>query len=435
MNMFYWAKPGFRFCLVIALGYCTSIPITVAETIPKPLTLKQAIEFTLDQNPQLHQFQFVQQRLSANRQTSALKPAYKLSFDLENFAGSGETNGLDNAEMTVALSSILELGDKRRSRSELVDAGLFKAELEQQVATLDLLGDLTATFINALTLQEELNLASKEVSLSQSLLKAVKIRAQQGSGSDIEVMRARAMLNQSKIRKNTLLQKLKQQKVSVAKYWAETTVNFSNFDGSLYAFSKPEKFKTLFDKLKASPAIEVFASELRIKKAGIQLAKSQGSGDIEWQVGVRQYEQSGDNALTLGLSIPLFSESRNQGAINAALADQNAVHYQRQDVMLALHEQLFIAYTQRQQYIETYQQLKTQVIPDLEKALKLTREAYNRGRLKYQDWILAQQELLKAQQQLINNASSALINQSVIEQLTAEPLTIKNTLKGKTNEQ
>ena len=55
--------------------------------------------------------------------------------------------------------------------------------------------------------------------------------------------------------------------------------------------------------------------------------------------------------------------------------------------------------------------------------MDITRDAYDKGRLKYQDWIAAQQELLDAKQQRIETASAALLNQAVIEQLTATALT------------
>ena len=121
--------------------------------------------------------------------------------------------------------------------------------------------------------------------------------------------------------------------------------------------------------------------------------------------------------------MPLFNESRNSGTVKSALAERNALEYRRSDRLLALHSRLYSAYSQREQFIAAHQQLKQSVIPDLEKALTITRQAYDRGRLKYQDWITAQQELLKAKQQMIETATVALLNQAVIEQLTAQPLT------------
>jgi cobalt-zinc-cadmium efflux system outer membrane protein len=387
------------------------------------LTLKLAVQKTLRQNPQLHQFKFARTRLLAEREVNALKPSYQLGMDVENVAGTGDFSGFGNLEVTVALSSIIELGDKRDKRVSVIDTQIDKLELERQAKTLDVLGDVTRAFIQLLTTQAELQLSSEAVTLSKRLYKTVQTRAKRGAVSDAEVKRAKAMFMQSQLRQEGLSHKFERQKVSLARYWGDTTLPYSKLEGDLSAFGSAVSFTDLYNKVKTSPAITVFASEMRLKEAEVRLAKTQNQADLSWQFGVKRLEESGDTALTLGVSIPLFAERRNRHRVSAALAESNAVGYRRSDHLLSLHEQLFIAYSQRQQFIATHQRLRDEIIPNLEGALSITRTGYDRGRLKYQDWIAAQQELLNAKQQLIETASAALLNQAVIEQLTAEQFT------------
>jgi len=421
--------------LILAWGIVlTSIGLTLnvnAENIANSstlesrnsMTLASAIKLTLQQNPQLFQFEFSRQRLRAKRDLSVLKPGYQLGFDLENVAGTGEAKGMDNAEWTVSLSSVIELGDKQQSRILASDAGLEKLEFEQQVQTLDVLGEMTRTFIQVLSTQQEQILADKAISLSNALFNTVQRRAQQGAVSDIEVMRARAALVQSQIKKQVLQQRLQREKVALARFWGTTKPAFRKAEGNLYEFGQTKEFQSLYDEVKQSPALNVLASEKRLKEAEIKLAQSQNSTDLEWQVGFRRFEASGDTGLTMGLSIPLFSESRNTGAVSAAMAERNAIEFQRTERLLLLHEQLFIAYSQRQQFVEIHETLKQQVIPELEQAIQLSRKAYERGRLTYQGWATAQTELLDARRQLLDAAKNALLNQAVVEQLTAVSLT------------
>jgi len=387
------------------------------------MTLSSAIKLTLQQNPQLHQFEFSRLRLGAESEISALKPAYQLGMDLENVAGTGEAKGTDSAEWTVSLSSTIELGDKQQSRIFASDAGLEKLEFEQQAQTLDVLGEMTRSFIQLLSTQHEQILADEAISLSKTLFMTVQKRAQQGAVSDAEVMRARANHVQSQIKKQVLQRRMQREKVSLARFWGTVDPGFIEAVGNLYYFGKSKTFQSLYSEVKHSPAINVLASESRLKEAEIKLAKSQNSTDLEWQVGFRRFESSGDTGLTLGLSIPLFSQSRNSGAVSAAMADRDAIELRRTENLLLLHEQLFTAYSQRQQFVDIHKQLNQQVIPELEKALKLTHKAYEHGRLTYQDWASAQQELLDARRQQIDAAKNALLNQSVIEQLTAVSLT------------
>ena len=406
----------------VILSCCLVLPFHI-QAEPQILTLDKAIERTLAQNPQLYQFNLVRLGILAQRETSELSPGFTLGLDVENATGSGTMKGIDAAEVTLSLSSVIEMGDKRASRISVAEANMGIFELNRQAQSLDVLGKLTSTFILSLTTQQQLTLSAEALTLSEALHKKVSERAQRGAASDAEVMRARAMVTQSRILRSNILKKLERQKISLSRYWSETQPVFSTLQGDLFTFGQEKSFQNLYEKVKQSPAIDVFASERRLKDAELRLAKSQNSGDLGWQFGVRRFEETGDNALTLGVSIPLFSQSRNTGEVKRVLAERNTVTFKRTDALLNMHEQLYSAYSLRQQNIASYQQLTTQVIPDLEKALSLTQLAYDRGRLKYQDWVAAQQELLSAKQQMIESASNALLNQAIIEQLTAEPLT------------
>ena len=69
--------------------------------------------------------------------------------------------------------------------------------------------------------------------------------------------------------------------------------------------------------------------------------------------------------------------------------------------------------------------MNKQMIPDLTEALGLTREGYERVRYSYLEWNAAQADLLSARLSLIETASSILLNQALIEQLTGQPLEAK----------
>ena len=68
------------------------------------------------------------------------------------------------------------------------------------------------------------------------------------------------------------------------------------------------------------------------------------------------------------------------------------------------------------------QQMQNDVLPVLTHALKLTREAYDNGRYRYQDYLAAQEQLLDAKYARINAAVNVLQAQALIEQLTGETL-------------
>ncbi len=412
-----------------AFNYYYKLPIllfpliAVTHADATELSLLKAIEMTLENNPSLHFYRLRQEQIQGFASVERLSPGLELGIELENVAGNGEFSGTAQAEITLALSSVIELGGKLESRQSAANARLQKSELQRKAKTLDVLADVTRHFIGLMATQEQFAIANESAQLSSSMLKTLNERMQRGAVSEAEVMRAKALLTQAKIQRDSLQRKYERQKIRLARFWGQTDVDFSTVTGDLYTFGKEQEFAALYEKVKQSPSIQSYASDLRLKDAEVRLAKTQSQADLTWQIGVRRFEETGDSALTLGVSMPLFSKSRNSGAIKAAQAARNSVEFESEERLLELHERLFTAYSQRQQFISAHELLKDAVIPDLEKALGITEQAYERGRLGYQDWIMAQQELLDAKRQMIETATAALLNQAVIEQLTAQPLT------------
>ena len=191
-----------------------------ASTDPA-LTLKDAIAQTLERNPQLYQYTLATEIFEARKQTHSLRPAIELELEVENFAGSGDTQGFDGAETTLQLSSVIELGSKRKARMSLVDARINKNHWEQQAATLDVLGQLTQVFIEGLSTQANIDLANNSLNLSRSLFKAVQTRARQGATPEAEVMRAQAAVIRAELQLAALTSKLQRQKILLARFWGE----------------------------------------------------------------------------------------------------------------------------------------------------------------------------------------------------------------------
>ncbi|GAA6169626.1 TolC family protein [Sessilibacter corallicola] len=388
-----------------------------ASTDPA-LTLKDAIAQTLERNPQLYQYTFATEIFEARKQTHSLRPAIEFELEVENFAGSGDTQGFDGAETTLQLSSVIELGSKRKARMSLVDARINKNHWEQQAATLDVLGQLTQLFIEGLATQANIDLANNSLNLSRSLFRAVQTRAKRGATSEAEVMRAQAAVTRAELQLAALTARLKRQKVLMVRFWGDTLPTFNRLNANLFEFGKNESFDQLYARIKTSPSVQVFASDARIKDAEITLARTNSRSDITWRAGVRRFEETGDSALTAGLSIPLFASKRNRGEVKAALAERNAIEYAKQDSLLRLHAKLFEAWSLRNQNMDAVMKMEDTAIPALEKAFQLTKKAYENGRYRYQDLVAAQEELLATKQALIDAATNVQISQVLIEQLT-----------------
>lgn len=66
--------------------------------------------------------------------------------------------------------------------------------------------------------------------------------------------------------------------------------------------------------------------------------------------------------------------------------------------------------------------LEKEVMPDLKRALELTKEGYQKGIYTYQEWFASRDALLQSQRSLINYREATLLNEALIEQWTGQSL-------------
>lgn len=387
------------------------------------LTLQEASRRVMQNNPELQIVQLRIQAAEGSRQTAALRPGVELGVEVENVFGSGEFSGSDRGEYTLSLASLLELGGKRRGRMAAAKSRYALAETEREVQALDELGQLTQRFIVTLALQKRLQVSEDASRLAEESLESVKQRVNRGAVPEAERLRAEASLAQAQLKQSMLEAELASLRMSLATLWGADTADFDGLAGDLYAFAKAEAFDVLYDRIVESPEMQIFATEARLRNLELELARSQASIDVQWRVGIRHFEETGDSAVTAGVSVPLSTGRRSWGDIQVAMTERDMVGYRKQIATLTLRARLYDAWQTHQYSVAAVKQLKNSILPNLEKALVQTRQAYEIGRYRYSDLISAQRELLDARLEMIDAASTALLSQALIEQLTAVSLT------------
>jgi cobalt-zinc-cadmium efflux system outer membrane protein len=404
-----------------------------AETPVSTLSLSTALQRTLEQNPSLKVFQFRREALAGSSFTANLKPAYEIGIEAENFAGSGETEAFDGAELTVSLSSVLELGDKRIARSGLVSSSRAVLDTQMQLESLELLAEATRRFIQILAMQARVELAAEAVQLARDTVSTVDGRATAGATPQAELRRAQAALAMAKLVHGSEQQRLQLSKVLLSELWGISAPEFSSVEGDLFRFGEDVALESLYNGVNNNPAIGLFAAQERVNEAELRLAKTHSSSDISWSIGIREIREVDDTALVAGLSVPLFSGQRNKGEVNRVIAERNAISMERDASLHHLHTLLFNAYSSRQQAKLAVTQLNEAVIPALEEAVNQTRLGYQRGRFGYLEYITAAQELLGSKRMLIESAAAVLLYGAEIEQMVADSVSIEQFIPATEN--
>jgi cobalt-zinc-cadmium efflux system outer membrane protein len=410
------------FLLITGLALYSDAEAQTGAVEPASLTLGQAVERALAGNPALQGFVYTLQAQDARIVAAAQRPVTEASFELENVLGSGAFDGMDEAEATFALSSVIELGDKRRLRTAAAEAGRDLLSLEHQAAQLDVLAEVARRFIHVAALQEQLELMVSATALARETVTDVERRVRAARSPEAELLRAQAALATAELDERHAQQQLAVGRRQLAATWGAQDDAFGVIRADLYRVPDFTDFAALAARLDANPDFLRFGSEARLRDAELRLASSLSRPDLAFSAGVRRFEGPDDQALVFGVSVPLFPGQRAAPARTEATALRDRVTIDQQTAMLRASSQLFQLHQELQQAIAETRALQAEVMPRLEQALTQTRYAYERGRYSYLELVDAQQAWRAARRTLIDAAERGQSLQVEIERLTGEPL-------------
>jgi len=376
---------------VLVAGVCVVVASTISsaqESLTGTISLRDAIDATLSANPQLRSFPLRKEALLGENETASLKPALNIGGNIEDALGTGDLKGFTGAEITLRLSQVIEMGDKRAARIGIVNRRLGLLATEQEVVELDLLGQVVMRFIDVAAAQERVVLQEQ----------ATEIAAQTAEQS------ARALLKSTRIR--------------LANMWAGRTPQFDEVESSLLTVGPADSVESILANLESNPNIEIFAGESRLFEAELRQAQSRQQSDIQWSAGIRHLKELDDTALALQVTIPLFSKSRASGAIRKARANIQEVEARRLTALNRITGEISSLYQQLVQAIFEVDSLQQDVIPILENVLQQTIGVYEAGNYSYVELVSAQKEYLDAELSLINSAANAHRYRTEIERLS-----------------
>ena len=147
-------------------------PLVCSETIAAGpvvegnLTQPRAIALALASNPELVISACELNAADGRVLQAGLLPNPELGIEVENFAGSGSRSSFDQAETTLQVSQLFELGGKRAKR--IVMAGLDRnlRTWDLEAKRLDVITETRKAFVGVLAAQRRHVLASDLASLA-----------------------------------------------------------------------------------------------------------------------------------------------------------------------------------------------------------------------------------------------------------------------------
>ncbi len=415
-----------KFALSIPIAMFGYASIAMAQT--DSLKLSDALQNTLKYSPVLQQFPYELRLNEANRLQAGLSPNPEIGVSLENVAGTGSSTGVSNAELTLSLSQLIEMGDKRAYRLEKADRQQQISQDQFELSRLDTLSATTRSYIFLVELQQRGQLLAAQQQREQRLLDIALQRAAASTLTDADVTRLELKLSRTGLERQANANAQQLARAELSAHWAQQP-QFQHVAGTLDALPLLPTLAELQTSLQRSVQLKLFVSQNRLLET--ELALAQAESVVDWKVsgGVRRIEALNDNALVLGVSLPW--QLQDTGAakrLNAQTQlELNTLQQQQSQTRLNLLVQRI--YLELTQLREVSQVLRQQIIPKTTALQQQSERAYQQGQSDLFSLLAAEQELRQAQTDLVSAQSRFHLQLLELERLTGQALTLSGPVR------
>jgi outer membrane protein, heavy metal efflux system len=369
------------------------------------LTLRQAVALTLLRSPELAIFGWEVRAREARIVQAGAIPNPVVGVAVENLAVPRKDEVITGGiQTTIQLGQVVELGGKRASRIDVASRERDVAGWDYEIRRIDLLSRVSKLFVDVLSAQRRGFLLEEAVRVAEESALAVSERVKAGKASQVEETKANVALSSARIALARSKRELEASRKALSGNWGNLTPRFRNASGDLDSVPAIPPLEDLTKLLSQNPILGLWASEVSLRKAVVELAKSSAVPDLTVSAGYRRYSVSGDddvNAMVVGLSIPLPVFDRNQGGIREARSYISRSQEELRRAELRLGIDLAEGYRSLSSAHAESTALRDTVLPGAQVALETVREGYRLGRFGLLDVLDSQRTLFEVRSQYL----------------------------------
>jgi cobalt-zinc-cadmium efflux system outer membrane protein len=400
------------------------------ETVPEQLTMASAMGLTLRKSPSLSGFSAEIRARDAAALQAGLLPNPELGIEVENFGGKDALEGLDGAETTIAFSQLVELGGKRGNRRMVATLDKTLAEWDYQSKKLDVLAATAKAFVKVLIAQEQVALNKELLKLAEQTTTAVSEKVDAGKVSPVEKSRAQIELAAARTEASRAVRELEAARRRLAGFWGGERANFAQAVGQLDGISALPDEESLKAFLSSNPDLARWTAEIERNEAALRLARSEAVPDLTLSAGVRNFQETDDNAFVVGVSIPIPFFNRNQGGISEARARIDKAQSEQQATKVGLATDLSDTWQGLSAAYTEAVGLRDEILPNAQATYESTELGYREGKLDFLQMLDAQRTLFTVKRQYLLSLGAYHLASTDMERLVGVPLSgIENTNK------
>ncbi len=449
----YWRASGLRLMLpgfILLLGFLFQ-PEAGADsfsTLPRgikdhateslvhetgDLTLRDAINLALLQNPELAAFSREIRALEGITLQVGLLKNPELSLNVENAGNIQKLQGDINSShavsqevvqqlTTIRIYQLIELGGKRAAR---VNAALLGEELaakDYEIKRIEVIFRVANVFAEVLAGQERLRLAEETMQLAENVVNTVTKRVQAGKVPPIEETRVKVGLSTTRIELEQAQRDLTSARKRLALLWDSSSPQFNKALGNLETLIAPPNFQTRQERVLENPMALRAMKNIEQRKAMLEVEQTRRIPNLTLNAGAVHHAQLGGSTVVAGLQIPLPLFDRNQGNLKEAYQRVDKAVDEQMAMELRLKTELAQSYEAMSAVWNEINILRNEILPGAKSAFNVMRRGYELGKFGLLEMLDAQRVLFQNQVLYVRALANyqRLVND--IERLIAAPI-------------
>ena len=386
------------------------------------LTLRQALALTLMKNPELKAFSLETRAAQARELQAGLWPNPELGVEVEKAGGTGASKRFDEAETTIQLSQLIELGNKSQKRRKVASYAKELSRLDYQSKHLEVFGDAAKAFFAVLEAQDKVRLSNDLLKLSQESYNVVEKRVDAGKDSPLERTRASVTMAKIRIEHRKIQRDLDFTRKRLASFWGQDDPRFALAAGKLDSIEKPGEIKKLLGQLKLNPEYTRWQAEIDKRKAALDLERAKAIGDVTIGAGMKRLNETNNNTVLFGLSIPLPVSDRNQGAREEAIINLVKANHEKKAAWIKLQNEFNLAYQELSDAYRLATALRDEVLPGATEMFDAATKAYQQGKVDYLNVLDAQRTLFQVKNEYIETLNVYHAAKTDIDRFINQPV-------------
>ena len=377
------------------------------------LHVDDAIRLAIDHSPRLRSAGYHVDAASGRVLQAGLYPNPSINFEAEAL-GSDEGSA---GETAYVFEQEIVLGNKLNRARDVADSDRLAAREEFVAEEFAVAARVSRAYFAGVAAHQRLVNREELASLASQLFEAASAKVEAGSATVPDQLRAQVVYEQAQMELDTA----RYQEAAARQVLASTIGLDSPIELTLASPLDdlpilPSRDEILEATLQANSRVSIARVAIDRARHAHKLAKAQGVPDLIASIGPRYSDIDGETTVDvgLGIEIPLFD--RNQGEVQAALAERLSASAQLKSVQLELLGEISQAWTIYESAFSAAIRYQDRLLPMAEKTLGLTQQAYKSGKADYLRLLDAQQVVIESRIAYINtleqlHTSAALLNQ------------------------